>query len=238
MDKIKLAKALKNMGGKDLTGEVLSTKLREEMNRKIEEMRRAIPNPVDLTPLLKAHADLTKAVESLNATSREQNKDIDIELSLLRSKLLSISDALNNGAYATPQDLRDLRVTLLGLIANTGGGNANRNIVVDSTTVLSPYTDINLKSGTNVTLSASTNNTTKQTDITFSATGGGGGYQAATGTVDGSNTIFTFSTAPNVICVDQGRVMQQTSSDGTVNWTGTTTVTLAIAPNFDIFGVC
>lgn len=63
------------------------------------------------------------------------------------------------------------------------------------------------------------------------------GYQQAVGTVDGSNTIFVFAKAPNVVSVDQGRVMQKVSSDGTVNWTGTTTITLTIAPNFDIFGV-
>lgn len=61
------------------------------------------------------------------------------------------------------------------------------------------------------------------------------GYQVPTGTVDGNNKIFVFSSAPNVIVVDQGRPMQKVSSDGTVNWTGTTTVTLAIAPTSDIF---
>lgn len=58
------------------------------------------------------------------------------------------------------------------------------------------------------------------------------------GTVDGSNKTFTFSSAPNVICVDQGRFMQQTSSDGTVNWTVVgTTVTLLVAPIFDLFAI-
>lgn len=65
--------------------------------------------------------------------------------------------------------------------------------------------------------------------------GGSNGYQQPTGTVNGSNQVFTWSTAPNVIVVDQGRSMQKVSSDGTVNWTGTTTTTLAIAPNYDVF---
>lgn len=71
--------------------------------------------------------------------------------------------------------------------------------------------------------------------------GGGsssGGYQQPIGTVNGINQIFTWTTAPNVIVVDQGRPMQKVSSDGTINWTIIgTTVTLAIAPNFDVFGV-
>lgn len=66
--------------------------------------------------------------------------------------------------------------------------------------------------------------------------GGGSGFQSPTGTVNGSNTSFTWSTAPKAIVVD-GVCLQQTQQDGTVNWTGTTTTVLAIAPNFSIFAV-
>lgn len=55
------------------------------------------------------------------------------------------------------------------------------------------------------------------------------------GTVNGVNTLFVFETAPSVISVDQGRLMQQISSDLTVNWTGATSVVLIVAPNFDLF---
>lgn len=71
--------------------------------------------------------------------------------------------------------------------------------------------------------------------LLVSGSGGGGTLLAATGTVNGSNTSFTFSTAPVMIVVDNVP-KQKVSSDGTVNWTGTTSVTLAVAPNFDIFG--
>lgn len=70
----------------------------------------------------------------------------------------------------------------------------------------------------------------------LSVVSSGGGFQTPlTGTVDGSNQTFTWTTAPNVIVVDGGRAMQRVSSDGTENWTGTTTTILLIAPNFDIF---
>lgn len=65
----------------------------------------------------------------------------------------------------------------------------------------------------------------------------GTGFQVPTGTVNGVNTVFTFTTAPNAIVVDGGRAMQKVSSDGSVNWTGTLVITLTIAPVFDIFGV-
>lgn len=70
------------------------------------------------------------------------------------------------------------------------------------------------------------------------ASGGGSGYQQPTsGTVNGVNQVFVFATAPNVLSVDGGRNIQKVSSDGTINWTGTTTVTLSVAPNFDVFAV-
>lgn len=76
--------------------------------------------------------------------------------------------------------------------------------------------------------------------ITLRKQGGAAGgvtLQTPTGTVNGVNTVFVFSSAPTAIVVDGGRMMQATSSDGTVNWTGTTTVTLTVAPVFDIFGL-
>lgn len=63
------------------------------------------------------------------------------------------------------------------------------------------------------------------------------GYQNPTsGAVNGSNAVFTWTAAPKAISVDN-RSIQKTSSDGTTNWTGTTTTTLVIPPTFDIFGI-
>ena len=63
------------------------------------------------------------------------------------------------------------------------------------------------------------------------------GYQVPTGDVNGSNRIFIFTSAPNVITVD-GLLLRKLQSDGvTENWTGTTTITLTVAPNFEVFGI-
>lgn len=125
------------------------------------------------------------------------------------------------------------------ILARFPGGSMNRQVKVNGVNVLTRYTDYNLIAGSGVTITAVDNNTSNRVDITLTATGGGGsGFQEPTsGAVDGSNTVFTFATAPNVISVDQGRVMQAMSTDGTINWTGTTTITLTIAPNSDIFAI-
>jgi hypothetical protein len=94
------------------------------------------------------------------------------------------------------------------------------------------FAETQIKAGTNTTV-------TKDVfgNWVISSTGSSGGViLSATGTVNGSNTVFVFSSAPSMIVRD-GMMMRQTSSDGTVNWTGTTTITLAVAPNFDLFGL-
>lgn len=66
--------------------------------------------------------------------------------------------------------------------------------------------------------------------------GGSFAVQVPTGTVDGSNRTFVFTTAPSVIVLDNGNFMNKVSADGTVNWTGTTNVVLNQAPSFNIYG--
>lgn len=70
------------------------------------------------------------------------------------------------------------------------GGQANRDIKVNGANVLRPFTDINFKNGANVTITASTNQTTKYTDITIASSGGGGGSFSYT-----VNSISTDTTA-------------------------------------------
>lgn len=76
--------------------------------------------------------------------------------------------------------------------------------------------------------------------LLVSSTGGGSGLALLTptsGLVNGSNTTFVWTIAPSIIVNDNGNMMNQTSSDGTVNWTGTTTTVLNQAPNFNIYGL-
>ena len=78
--------------------------------------------------------------------------------------------------------------------------------------------------------------TTNRLLVSGTGGGGGSGFLIPTGTVNGVNTTFTFSTAPNAIVVD-GTTLQQTEQGGTTNWTGTTTITLLVAPTQSIFAV-
>lgn len=74
-------------------------------------------------------------------------------------------------------------------IPKVGGGSMNRNIAIGgNTSVLSRYTDINIKAGSNVTLTYSNNDTTKYLDLTIASSGGGG---SVSGTVRSINRVAT-----------------------------------------------
>lgn len=65
---------------------------------------------------------------------------------------------------------------------------------------------------------------------------GGAGFTVQIPTGSLNQGTFVFTTAPQVIVLDNATIMNKVSSDGTVNWTGTTTVVLNQAPNFNIYG--
>lgn len=88
-----------------------------------------------------------------------------------------------------------------------------------------------ISAGTGITLSTSSDG-----GYTISASATTAGYQTATGTVDGVNKTFVFVVAPNVVVVD-GQTLRKTQADGSANWTGTTSITLTVAPTYEVYGV-
>jgi hypothetical protein len=72
---------------------------------------------------------------------------------------------------------------------------------------------------------------------TINASGGTGGLTLlpATGAVNGTNAVFTFTAAPTYI-VSDGVWYQAKDNNGITNWSGTTTVTMTIPPNSAIWG--
>ncbi len=72
--------------------------------------------------------------------------------------------------------------------------------------------------------------------VTISTSAGAGFQAPSSGVVNGTNTVFVFAVAPNAVSVD-GVSLRKVASDTTVSWTGTTTITLSVAPTFDIYGI-
>lgn len=88
----------------------------------------------------------------------------------------------------------------------------SRQIFIGGADPLTRYTDINLKAGSNVTITYANNNTTKKVDITIASTGGGGG------SVRSINSVSTPTTAGSTSGTDYVYLVS-----------GTTTITLPTA---------
>ncbi len=118
---------------------------------------------------------------------------------------------------------------------NSGGGSGGGSsslTVTDGITPVVNVTTIDFTAGATVT-----NGGGGTANVVVSGTGGFT-VMVPTGTVNGSNNVFVFSSAPQVIVIDNATVMNKKNitPDLTDNWTGTTNVTLTQAPNFNIYG--
>lgn len=195
-----------------------------EIENKIPVIKDAIvDNPVDIRNKLESLKDDDRlnvsAISGLDKTHTALTDDIinraigivDQRTSFLINKVSNLQTQVNNGSA-------------------TGGGH----VIQDEGTPLAQRAKLNfVGAGVSVTDDAG-NDATK---VTISTSAGAGFQQPTGGAINGTNLDFTWATAPNAICIDSGRIIQKVSSDGTVNWTGTTTTSLSIAPNFDIYAV-
>lgn len=124
--------------------------------------------------------------------------DLPVAFKDIRDSIKALEDKNAESDFTSIAEISDeiekLRRELNNRISNLPhGGNANRNIAVDSnTSVLSTFTDINWISGANITLTAVKNQVTKYTDITIAASVSGGGGSVV-GTPGGSDTQVQFN---------------------------------------------
>lgn len=136
---------------------------------------------------------IDKVTSEVRASYKEQDK--------IGSAIEDITATNQKRDKENKDSIEKLRREILSRLSNIGGGNQNRNIAIGgNTSVLSKYTDINLKAGSNVTITYTNNDTTKYTDITIAATGGGGG--SVGGVVRSINTVSTSQTMGSVAGTD------------------------------------
>lgn len=96
------------------------------------------------------------------------------------------------------EKLKQLRIKLMSMAQP--GGQANRNISIGgNSSVLSKYTDLNIKPGANITLTYTNNDTTKNLDLTITSSGGG---SSVAGTTREINTVIVSSVIGSVAGID------------------------------------
>lgn len=193
-----------------------------------------IPAPIEGSP------DTGKEiVEKINKTKGEKIKRSRVEgldevEGIARTSQRQVQNFLSLGG--SRQTAIKVSGTLLGTGINTinfvgaTGAKIGDGSEVNVTTSGGGTGQVNsIVAGTGISV-----NSTDPANPIVSATGTATGYQAPlSGGLTGTNT---WTTAPNVIVVD-GVPRQKTQTDGTVNWSGTTTTVLTGAPlpTFDIF---
>lgn len=124
-----------------------------------EVSQRKIEFPDYQTPLddleKRLNAAIRKVEKSIPEIPEDDDSALQAQIDELQKTYLEVKDRLNQ-------------------LAQRGGGSINRQIYIGGADALSKYSDINLKAGSNVTLSYANNNTTKQVDITITSAGGSG----------------------------------------------------------------
>lgn len=172
---------------------------RSEIQGQITQIRASFE--AELAPLLSRDSLLASEIDRVSQ-----------EVSRLSLFLTSANDDAKQDSETLNKALTDLEKRVMSRVSNltNHGDHANRNIAVGgNTSVLSRYTDINFKAGSNVTLTAVVNNTTKYTDITIASSGGSGGgsFLTPTGSVNGVTSTFGVASQPTMVVADgMGRV--------------------------------
>ena len=103
------------------------------------------------------------------------------------------------------KEMEKIRREFNNRLGNLGhGGNANRDITIGgNASTLSKYADINFKAGSNITLTYSNNDTSKQLDFTIAAQGGAGTVRTIATTVV-SSIIGAVANTDYVVLASEG----------------------------------
>lgn len=158
--------------------------------------------------------DLGKEMKSLDNTTEDKLKSkVDI------TKLQDTVDQTTSQINKLREDIMNRMASLQSNLDSRGGGGISRQISIGgNSSVLSKYNDINLKAGSNVTLSYTNNETTKQVDVTISATGGSGsGITRSINNISTSQTGGAVAGTDYVYIATQGVLLTLPTAVGNAN---------------------
>lgn len=201
-----------------------------EVTKVIKETKEvAIPQTPDET------VDKVNASDKAIQQDRVENlqKDLSEIRNIAVANSVPVTTSFFNGLRAKNLNIIGGTVSQSGDTVNVTVSSGGGHTIQDEGVPLTQRSNLNFV-GAGVTVTDDAGNNATVVTVSTSA---GAGYQVpSSGAVNGTNKVFVWAVAPNAIVVD-GVSLRKTASDGTVNWTGTTTTTLLIAPNFDTYGV-
>jgi hypothetical protein len=181
---IKSVESLKdelNQGEKNLS-DALTRKL-DSLKNAMSEFRVADTERVEILS-----GDISKLREDIEEISQKKIvfPDFKKEVDQLETNLSKVTSSFKNKEEELEkkfkgeltklnEDIESLRGDTMRAVAHRGGGNANRNILVNSNpSTLSRYTDLNLIAASTISLTYTNNDTLKTTDLTVDLSGNRG----------------------------------------------------------------
>lgn len=180
-----------------------SIELSKSDKQRVEDVRRMIQLIKDEIDLLKnEHTNaLIQLSEKIPQTDILE-KNINQIITDITARLSILENVEEPEIVDWQKKIDQLKKELIFQISQIGGGSMNRQIKIGGIDYLTRYTDINIKAGSNVSITAVNNDTIKAVDITISASGGGLNFEIPVGTVNDSNVTFTVSNEPEYINVN------------------------------------
>lgn len=205
-----------------------SGRLEKGLKRLDSEQISARSTQENLTLLQSDFKGKSTLLEGVKTVSDQTKKDFEGLSAELKTFVKELKDSVKNasekdgeleGAIESLSDaFEKLRVEMLSKLASVGGGNMNRNISVNgNSSVLSRYTDINIKPGSGVTLTYQNNDTTKNLDLTISANGSGSGITREINTTTVSSVIGSVAGIDYVTLVNAGAKITMPPAAGNTN---------------------
>lgn len=139
---------------------------------------------------------LKKSVEEISLLKRELNDTFSKLSSDIDSRFTKSERSLEE----TQKSVEDLRREILERISRIGGGNANRQINVNSSVMSTQYTDINFQQFGNIGWSTNVDSTNRRINIRASILVGGGG--AGSGIARSVSVLSVSSTLASATSTD------------------------------------
>ena len=178
--------------------------LSAEMDSLKQDIREISQRKVEIPKYEEQILKVENELGDLIVGSKEENKD----------SIKKIKKTIND----LEEEIKKLRRDAMSAIANRGGGNMNRNILVgNNPSTLGRYTDLNILAGTNVTLTYTNNDNLKTTNLTIAATGGGSGITRNISTVNVSSVIGAVASTDYVVVAGAGIQLTLPTAVGNTN---------------------
>ena len=181
---------------------ISETKANNEVVNEIENSISSINDEVKNLQGNIARVDSKKPQEIPDFSSQIQKTDLKLSalITSINEEIQKIKNADKTKDFENALNEIDLAIKRLRTEINSkGGGSMNRQIFIGGADPLTKYTDINLKAGSNVTITYANNNTTKKVDITIASTGGG---SSVAGTIRSIASTAVSSTVGEVAGTD------------------------------------